>query len=85
MSTRYGRGRPSQKDSAAAAVVSVAIGAAVGAVTFYLTRLFLTRQDLTPSSLLDLPKSSGAVLPKSSAEAVLPKPEVGTVEAGGSS
>ncbi len=79
MSVRYGRGRPSKKDSAAAAVVSVAIGACVGAVTFYLTRLFLTRQDLTPGSLLDPPKSSaGAVLPK-------PRDVATEVEAGVSS
>lgn len=46
MSIRYRRIRPSKGDSAAAAVVSVAIGAGVAFGAFYLTRLFLAREPL---------------------------------------
>ena len=46
MSIRYRRIRPSKGDSAAAAFVSVAIGAGVAFGAFYLTRLFLAREPL---------------------------------------
>ena len=46
MTTRYRRKRLSRGDSLAAAAVSVALGAGVGAVAFYLTRLLLSREPL---------------------------------------
>ena len=48
MRRRFVRVPPERKDTVAAAIVSGAVAAAVGAVTFYLTRVFLTREVLEP-------------------------------------
>jgi hypothetical protein len=47
MTTRYVRGEPGRSETFSAAVASVAVAAAVGAVTFYLARLLLSRQDVS--------------------------------------
>ena len=43
MKTRYVRTEPTRRESLSAASLSVAVAAGVGAVTFYVTRLFLAR------------------------------------------
>lgn len=49
--SRYRRLEPTREDSGAAAVVSVAVGVGVAAVTWYLVRMFRAREDLhSPSS-----------------------------------
>lgn len=47
--TRYGRGRVSRSDEAAAVVTSLAIGAGVAVASWYLLRLFLGREPLARS------------------------------------
>jgi hypothetical protein len=47
MTTRYVRGEPGRSETFSAAVASVAVAATVGAVTFYLARLLLSRQDVS--------------------------------------
>ncbi len=42
--TRYVRRRLSRGDGLAAAAVSLAVAAGVGVVTFYVTRIFLSRE-----------------------------------------
>lgn len=46
MSVVYRRRSPSRRDDAGAAAVSILFGAGAAAVTFYLTRLFLSREPL---------------------------------------
>lgn len=46
MSVGYRRRSPSRRDDVGAAAVSILIGAGAAAVTFYLTRLFLSREPL---------------------------------------
>jgi len=48
---RYRRGRLSKGDSFAATAVSVAIGAGAALATWYVTRLFLAREELPTQSL----------------------------------
>ena len=44
MTPRYFRNEPTRTDSVTAAVVSGALAASVGLVTFYFVRLFLARE-----------------------------------------
>jgi len=46
MRKRWIRLEPDRKDDAAAAVLAVTLGLGVGAVAFYLVRLFLAREPL---------------------------------------
>lgn len=48
MSRRYIRVPAERKDTVAALMASGAVAACVGAVTFYVTRLFLARESLAP-------------------------------------
>lgn len=50
MSARYRRGSPSRRDEVGAAAVSILVGAGAAAVTYYLTRLFLSREALAPEA-----------------------------------
>lgn len=50
MSARYRRGCPSRRDEVGAAAVSILVGAGAAAVTYYLTRLFLSREALEPEA-----------------------------------
>lgn len=50
MSARYRRGSPSRRDEVGAAAVSILVGAGAAAVTYYLTRLFLSREALEPEA-----------------------------------
>lgn len=50
MSALYRRGPPSQRDDLGAAAVSILVGGSVAAVTFYLTRLYLSRERLQPEN-----------------------------------
>lgn len=59
---RWRRRRPSKEQELAAAGVSLALGAGVAAVSFYLVRLLLSREQL-----------AGAALPRSKATAALPE------------
>jgi hypothetical protein len=54
--TRYRRRRLTREDTIASAAASVAVGLGVATVTFYLARLFLSREPLTES---ERPKLSG--------------------------
>ena len=51
MRFRYRRKRLSRADKAAAAATSFALGAGVAAVTFYLTRILLSRDPMGPEEL----------------------------------
>ena len=53
MSPRYGRARSTKADTLAAAAVSVAIGAGVAAVTFYMTRVLLSREPMMARAVSD--------------------------------
>ncbi|KPJ84013.1 MAG: hypothetical protein AMS19_02300 [Gemmatimonas sp. SG8_23] len=53
--TRYRRRRLTREDTIASAAASVAVGLGVATVTFYLTRLFLSREPLTESERPKLP------------------------------
>jgi putative flippase GtrA len=46
MSPRYRRTRSTKADTLAATAISGVIGAAVAAVTFYMTRVFLSREPM---------------------------------------
>jgi len=48
MKTRYIRRPPKREDDLAAAAVSVALAAGVGAVTFYVVRMLLSRDVVSP-------------------------------------
>ena len=48
---RYRRLRLSKQDSGKAAAVSVVVGAGVAALTFYVTRLLLSRDPISPAEL----------------------------------
>lgn len=50
MSVGYRRRSPSRRDDVGAAAVSILVGAGAAAVTFYLTRLFLSRESLGPET-----------------------------------
>lgn len=52
MRRRYVRVPPEKKDTVVAALVSGAVAACVGAVTFYLTRMLLSREELGPRGAL---------------------------------
>jgi len=47
MRTRYVRNEPDRRENLAAALVSGAVAAGVGIVTFYFARLLLSREALT--------------------------------------
>jgi hypothetical protein len=60
MRQRYIRVPAEKKDTVAAAILSGAAAAAVGVVTFYLTRTFLAREPLPPAAGRPLlPRSDG--------------------------
>lgn len=63
MRRRYVRVPPEKKDTVAAALVSGAVAACVGAVTFYLTRMLLSREELGPRGALG-PGDEEALLPE---------------------
>lgn len=48
MTRYYRRRRPGARETAVSAAVAAALAAGVGAVTFYLVRLFLSRERLGP-------------------------------------
>lgn len=50
MSARYRRRSTSWRDDVGAAAVSILVGAGAATVTFYLTRLFLSREPLVSES-----------------------------------
>lgn len=56
MKTRYRRVRPTRTDELASAAVSFLVGAGAAAVTFYLTRLILSRE---PLAVRELPETTG--------------------------
>ncbi len=62
MRRRYIRVPPERKDTVAAALVSGAVAACVGAVTFYLTRMLFSREELGPGEALG-PGDEEALLP----------------------
>ena len=57
MTARYRRKRLSRGDSLAAATVSVALGAGVAAVAFYVTRVLLSREPLAGGERVSGPEA----------------------------
>lgn len=57
---RYRRRRLRFEEDLAAAAVSLAVGAGVAAVTFYLTRILLSRDDMLEGPGRDLLPDSGS-------------------------
>ena len=51
MTPRYTRVPPDRAEEARAAIVSAALGVGVGLVTFYLARLFLSREAMESMAL----------------------------------
>ncbi len=60
---RYRRVRLSRGDSIASAAVSLVVGTGAAVVTFYLTRLLLSRETLAPVALPESDSASAAALP----------------------
>lgn len=62
MRTRYRQGPVSKGDNAAAVATSLALGAGVAVVSFYVMRLFLGREVLSPA-LRSTSEPDASVLP----------------------
>lgn len=53
MRRRWIRNRPDRRENAMAAVAAAGVGAVVGAVLFYLGRLFLAREPVRPQGQVE--------------------------------
>lgn len=60
MTRYYRRRRPGVRETAISAAVAATLAAGVGAVTFYLVRLFLSRERLGPAPPLPSSDEDGA-------------------------